>query len=270
MIHYSGHNNIIAISTTLITSDESIRSIKAADRNCLFEDENSKLSIYKNYTQSNCLFECFFFKAQTSVQKKYNATHPCVPWFFPTPDESPYICDPWQASDFLASMSNVPRKNCQHCLPDCSSTIYQTRVTAVPFRTCELANIGSSGMCKTMTNPLMLESTVNANYENRVSAKPYFSKKYVGSTRYTSSALPQGDVFGSTDNSYEAFQNDITKIQIFFKSATAIVIHREQAMNWIDFFANLGGLFGLVLGLGIIFVFEIIWLIICIYKMFPI
>lgn len=256
------------MSATHITSGDSIRGLNTEDRNCLFEDENSKLLIYRNYTQSNCLFECFFFGAQKFVQKKYTTANPCVPWFFPTQDEYPHICNPWQAFDFLAQMSNVPTKNCQHCLPDCSSTIYQTKFTAVPLRTCELANMGSSRMCKSMTNPLMLEKTIQSNYENRLKSTPYFSKKYSStrSTRKISSALPQGDIFGSTDTSYDAFQTDIAKIQIFFKSATATIIHREQAMTWVDFLANLGGIFGLVLGLGIIFVFEIVWLAFCIYS----
>jgi hypothetical protein len=168
-------------------------------------------------------------------------------------------------------MSNVPTKNCQHCLPDCSSTIYQTKLTAVPLRTCELANMGSSGMCKTMTNPRMLDKTIKSNYEKRLKSKPYFSKKCLStsSTRNTGSALSQGDIFGSTDTSYEAFQTDIAKIQIFFKSATASIIHREQAMTWVDFLANLGGIFGLVLGLCISFVFEIVWLAFCLYKIVP-
>jgi hypothetical protein len=33
-------------------------------------------------------------------------------------------------------------------------------------------------------------------------------------------------------------------------------------MSWNDFFSNVGGLFGLVLGVGIIYMFEICWLII--------
>jgi hypothetical protein len=30
-------------------------------------------------------------------------------------------------------------------------------------------------------------------------------------------------------------------------------------MTWIGFLSNLGGLFGLVLGMGIIFLFELLW-----------
>ncbi len=31
-------------------------------------------------------------------------------------------------------------------------------------------------------------------------------------------------------------------------------------MNWIDYFSNIGGIFGLVLGMGLITIAEIIWL----------
>jgi hypothetical protein len=58
---------------------------------------------------------------------------------------------------------------------------------------------------------------------------------------------------------YDAYEKDIAKVEIYFKSATVTEIHREPTMTWIDFFANLGGLFGLGLGLGLIFLFEVIW-----------
>jgi hypothetical protein len=77
------------------------------------------------------------------------------------------------------------------------------------------------------------------------------------------STLGNGDVFGSLDIDYEAFEKDIAKVEIYFKSATATKIYREPTMTWIDFFANLGGLFGLVLGLGIIFLFEFVWFVYC-------
>jgi hypothetical protein len=72
------------------------------------------------------------------------------------------------------------------------------------------------------------------------------------------SSLVDGNVF-PLNNIYEAYEKDIAKVEIYFKSATLTEIHRAPTMTWIDFFANLGGLFGLVLGIGIIFLFEIIW-----------
>ena len=70
-------------------------------------------------------------------------------------------------------------------------------------------------------------------------------------------------MFGSWNSDYEAFEKDIAKVEIYFKSATATKIYREPTMTWIDFLSNLGGLFGLVLGLGVIFVFEIVWFLFC-------
>jgi len=63
----------------------------------------------------------------------------------------------------------------------------------------------------------------------------------------------------SPNDYYEAYEKDIAKVEIYFKSATVTEIHREPTMTWIDFFAYLGGLFGLGLGFGLIFVFEFIW-----------
>ena len=70
-------------------------------------------------------------------------------------------------------------------------------------------------------------------------------------------------MFESQDINYEAYEKDIAKVEIYFKSATATKIYREPTMTWVDFFANLGGLYGLVLGLGIIFLFEFIWFLFC-------
>jgi hypothetical protein len=70
-------------------------------------------------------------------------------------------------------------------------------------------------------------------------------------------------VFGSWNADYEAYEKDIAKVEIYFRSSTATKIYRESTMTWIDFLGNLGGLFGLVLGLGIIFVFEFVWFLLC-------
>ncbi len=70
-------------------------------------------------------------------------------------------------------------------------------------------------------------------------------------------------MFGSWNADYEAYEKDIAKVEIYFSSSTSTKIYREPTMTWIDFFANLGGLFGLVLGLGIIFVFEFVWFLLC-------
>ena len=113
----TGHTNIVSISATLVASDDSLKLIEPKFRHCMYEEENVQLKIYKNYTQTNCYFECFYVIAQEFVKNKYNSSEVCVPWFFPTPEKSPLICNPWEAADFLEKMLSVSTMNCQHCLP---------------------------------------------------------------------------------------------------------------------------------------------------------
>ncbi len=65
-----------------------IRSIKPDKRNCLFPEENRMIKLHRNYTQANCLLECFLFYAQRQLQIKYNSSKLCTPWYFPFVEES--------------------------------------------------------------------------------------------------------------------------------------------------------------------------------------
>ena len=65
-----GHNNIVTISAKIITCDEGLQGLNAQERNCKFEEENSKLKFYQNYTQTNCLLECSLLFAQKNVLNK--------------------------------------------------------------------------------------------------------------------------------------------------------------------------------------------------------
>ena len=79
-----GHNNIVAVSATLVTAKEDdLKALKPKERHCLFADENYDLKMHRSYSQSNCLFECFFFSAQLKMQLQHNNTQACIPWFFP-------------------------------------------------------------------------------------------------------------------------------------------------------------------------------------------
>ena len=37
-------------------------------------------------------------------------------------------------------MTNIPERECSHCLPDCTLTIYKASVSAVPYRRCDNKN----------------------------------------------------------------------------------------------------------------------------------
>ncbi len=166
-----------------MTSNNSLKLIAPKDRQCKYEEEIDELKIYKNYTQTNCYFECFYFIAQDFVKNKYNSSQSCVPWFFPTPEKIPLICNPWEAADFLNKLLSVSTLNCPHCLPDCNATIYKTRVTSVPLRKCHLVNFGNSQICNRKQNPLRFYNTLSGNYRYRFQAHPFYMKKYSSSIR---------------------------------------------------------------------------------------
>ena len=49
-------------------------------------------------------------------------------------------------------------------------------------------------------------------------------------------------------------------VQIFFSKSTVFQMGSQPRQTWIDYFSNVGGLLGLVLGMGIVSFIELIWL----------
>ena len=263
-----GHNNIVTISAKIITCDEGLQGLNAQERNCKFEEENSKLKFYQNYTQTNCLLECSLLFAQKNVLNKYPNLQTCMPWFFPSTDIAPFACDPWIAAEMYELMLDVPEYECRHCLPDCQTTIYQTTISAVPLRQCLLQNARLGLFCKgnqaSMSNQIITGSFVEKQYIRRLGKLPFFIKSlFPTSNRTHSSTIPRQDIFGRS--SYDPMESDIAKVQIYFKSPTAIEIRKQLKMSWIDFLSNTGGILGLVLGMGIIFFVEVFWILIKIF-----
>jgi len=132
----TGHNNIITLTSSKVDAETGLRGLDKEKRNCLFQDKISGLQIHKKYSYLNCKFECNLFYSQQAVLKKHNVL--CLPWFFPTPNDSTIFCDPWQSYDFFQIMSNeIPDNLCLHCLPECNATVYKPKITVVPFTRCQ-------------------------------------------------------------------------------------------------------------------------------------
>jgi hypothetical protein len=69
------------------------------------------------------------------------------------------------------------------------------------------------------------------------------------------------------EKKYDAFDKDIAIVQISFQKSTAILMGSQQAMTWIDYLSNVGGLLGLVLGMGFVSFIELIWLALRIFAL---
>jgi len=111
-----GHYNIISLSATKVVSDDNLRSLQPSARNCLFPEESTKLKLHKNYTYMNCILECSLSFAEKELTKD-NSSNPCVPWYFPSSNNTITVCDPWDSVKFNDFMSQLPDDACTDCLP---------------------------------------------------------------------------------------------------------------------------------------------------------
>jgi hypothetical protein len=48
-------------------------------------------------------------------------------------------------------------------------------------------------------------------------------------------------------------------VKIIYQTPTAFYIGSQSKMSWTDYFSNVGGLLGLVLGMGFISFVEMLW-----------
>ena len=82
----------------------------------------------------------------------------------------------------------------------------------------------------------------------------------MGSTRTFASTIPGGDIFPSNPTTYNAYDEDIAMVQIYFKKSSVFQMGSQPRMTWIDYLSAVGGLMCLVLGMGLISVIELVWL----------
>jgi len=190
---------------------------------------------------------------------------PCIPWFFPTPTNlSNHVCNPWESEKFLDFMNQVPTDVC-HCLPDCSATIYEPLIISTPLRKCDSSSLGVSKLCnlnnKALPQPTRFGSQFldEFDYIKNFPVSAAALRGLQSGKRKYGSSLPRGEIFVSNPQTYDAYEKDIALVEIFFRKSSIIQMGRKARMNWIDYFSTVGGLLGLVLGMGIISVIELLW-----------
>ena len=162
---------------------------------------------------------------------------------------------------------------CSHCLPDCSSTMYDSSVTTAPFRRCDYKNLGVSPLCSLNSDiqPQIWSENLFKEYASADTELPEYVTNLVGDRTYPRTnkrhyVHNQGQdvdeiVFSVQnqypDNTYDAYEKDIATVTFFFDSPTAFVYERKARMTWVDFISQMGGLFGLCMGFSLISFIEI-------------
>jgi hypothetical protein len=261
-----GNKNIITLTSTKIDANYNIRSLNETERGCLLPEENLNLKLHKNYSYFNCKFECRLRYTMDKFYSKYRKI--CFPWYIPPPNDSIAICDPWTSSDFYQIMSKeIPDSFCEHCLPDCKSTLYEPTITTVPFEKCDASNIGISKFCRIdakLQEPMLTYLFIQILGEFTNLDYGYYGSSsipdYIPLKQHTEIRKNDFNIFKKNQEAYNAYERDIAMVEIIYQKSTLLQINNQLAMTWIDYFSAVGGLLGLVLGIGFVSFFELLWL----------
>ena len=107
-------------------SSSGIEYLQPSKRNFYFRNEGN-LEFYKEYTYSNCRFECGIQLAEEDIG--------CIPWYLPHGQNSTY-CDPWKTMEFRKLIGKVHANDslCGNCLPDCMLTETSVTASSAKFR----------------------------------------------------------------------------------------------------------------------------------------
>ena len=204
---------MVALSATKIDSSEEIRAIEPEKRNCRFPDEKEILRIHRSYTQTNCMLECALFYARSKFQAHYNFT--CTPWHLPFVDRLEQVCDPWSSSIFHKIMSkNKTNRDCSHCLPACTNTIYHVAITTAPFRVCDNSNIGVSQFCN-FEDSLFPEPQIWARQARNEYADVFPLPDYISNLTSSERTYDRSPaVFPKLPKTYDAYDKDIAVVQV--------------------------------------------------------
>lgn len=262
-----GRSNNVAMSAYQVISDENVRNVDPAKRNCYFTDENP-LDMHQNYTYINCILECAIKVVRDDMLKETGKA--CTPWFYPSIDDHvTNMCDPWEDKKFLNLVAEVPSEKCSHCLSDCTVTNYDARISTAAFRMCDHTNIGSSSMCNMQDltmNPPIWANLVTKEYEvaKGKDKVPEFAQP---SSKRQSNIRPyvrrpeqlETLAFKKSHDSvptYDAFEKDIGIVNFYFEKSTILQYKRSSRLTLVDMISQIGGLLGVAMGISLISVVE--------------
>ena len=294
-----GQDTNIKIGAIRLEAMDETRRYLPDKRKCYFPDE-FELKMHHHYSQPSCILECrteFAAKCLTtcndveddcdcknvSITDNYDTTKVteiCYPWFLPAKNEvTQQFCNPWNLVKFKEIMKNqVPNDYCDHCLPDCTTTKYDSSISYAKFRKCDITSTGGNNMlCDLINNPMnpavwtsvaqkeyrhanasvpwFLETTSLSN-QSKMSATKFSNIRTLGSGK-TSNAIFASDL--ENNPSYDAFEKDIGIIHVFFGEEKILKYVMKNKMSVRSFMSQIGGSLGLAMGISFISIVEFLY-----------
>ena len=122
----AGYISTFLITPSQVVTSKDARGMSEDQRGCRFFFESKELKLFKDYSQSSCLFECQLKQASRKCQ--------CVPWNYPQLEPIP-LCNYVSQNCFEKVMGDTSvLANCSsECPYDCATTRYQYSVSSTAF-----------------------------------------------------------------------------------------------------------------------------------------
>ena len=293
LIARPGYESNVRVNAFHLESLNETRKYGPDKRHCYFPDEY-ELEMHNYYSQANCIFECELQYAENCIatcdefgeecncktgKTKENGTHTCIPWFYPSNGgQHEQLCNPWNIKKFKQILEKqIPKDQCKYCLPDCTTTIYDTSISYAELRKCDRTTLGGTSLLCDLVhsaiNPAPWINIAQTEYTNANQTVPYFLDT-AGSTksnekRFSDQRSNRG-VEGDNSNliftanleenpAYDAFKKDIGIINVFFKDKKIMQYVTANRMSFFDFLSQIGGSLGLVMGISLISIVEIFY-----------
>ena len=292
-------SNIKVDAISLETKDET-RKYLPGRRNCYFPDEY-KLDYHQRYSQFNCIFECkeeFASKCLTTCDEpgqvcdckpaskiiniSLEEEDSCVPWFYPaSPKRIQKMCNPWNTQKFLDIIqSQIPKNQCKDCLPDCTTTKFETGMTYSYLRQCDRTNLGGTSMLCALVNgpfnPVPWMTTAQKEFKTANQTIPWYLNTNYSETLSDDDATRFSNQRSMKDNeektgnsifspgsaeetTYDAFKKDIGIVNIFFSEEKILKYVTSNRMSDFEFIVQIGSTLGFYMGVSIISIIELIY-----------
>ena len=153
----------------------------------------------------------------------------------------------------------VPKDQCRHCLPDCTTTAYEETMSYAKLPRCDHTNIGSNQLCDLFNGdvnpPPWADVAVNQYRAINRTVPAYV----VNNSSRLANYRRMSETYYEGQDTYNAFEEDIAILNIFFGQRYIKKYTTEIKMTSIEFLSLVGGTIGFAMGLSVISVAEIIY-----------
>ncbi len=99
-----------------------------------------------------------------------------------------------------------------------------------------------------------------SEYDEEEDGVPYYVKHTASNTRTYASSTADNELFSSaSEDTYDAYEEDIATIHFYFESSAVFQYKRQAKMTFSDILSQVGGLLGLCLGFSLASLIEIVY-----------